>query len=179
MSDLIPPGFYNAVAVPTDVDGAQLWAQFGETKNGTKQVVLHFEILDGAHAGKRLPWFGFFTANSADRTIESLRACGFKGDDLALAQDQEMSLRVSVTVEHSTWEGKTRAKIAWVNRPGGGGVKLEKPMDANALRMFSASLKTRVAGKPVVSGEKGEPGKAPPPSDSFEPPPPTDDKLPF
>jgi hypothetical protein len=178
--NLVPAGFYNAVAVAVDTDDGRVWAQFGETKNGTKQVVVTFELLEGAHAGRRLPWFGYFTKDSYERTIESLRLTGFKGDDLATVPFQQLNQKVSVTVEHSEWEGKVRAKIAWVNKPGGGGVKLASPLGKDALRMFAASLKAKVASKPEVAGEKAEGGGAAQSSDVATPPPdPAADDLPF
>jgi len=161
---MIPAGIYNAVAVPVDTEEeGRLWAQFGEAKSGTKQVVVHFQILEGDHAGTRLPWFGFFTKDAARRTVEALRLAGFKGDDLATLPTQQLDQKVSVTVEHSEWEGKVRAKVAWVNRPGGGGVKLANPMGADKLRMFAAQMKTHVKGVAEVAGEKGVPGEGAPP----------------
>lgn len=178
MSEMIPPGYYNAVAVPVDVGDGRVWAQFGETDAGMKQVVLAFEILDGPEAGRRISWFGYFGPKSTDRTIESLRLCGFTGDDLAQVPQQQLLQKVSITVEHSEWDGKVRAKVAWVNRPGGGGVKLDKPMDPNGLRLFAASLRAKVKSKPVVAGERVDPTATPQPREPETAPPP-DDSIPF
>lgn len=179
MSEMIAPGFYNAVAVPLEIEGSRVWAQFGESKEGTKQVVVAFEILDGPEAGRRISWFGYFGPKSMDRTIESLRLVGFTGDDLATLPTQQINQKVSITVEHSEWDGKVRAKVAWVNRPGGGGVKLEKPLAENDLRMFAASLRNRVKSKPAVAGEKVEPGATPQPSSTPAPASPPVDDVPF
>lgn len=158
MSDrqLIPCGYYDAVAVPmTDESGQQAVARFAKTANGTRQVLVYFELLNaGEHTGRRLPWFGFFTKDSAKRTVESLRACGFTGDDLAELPRQPLDQIVSVTVEHNEWEGKTRARIAWVNAAGGGVVKLNNPMSDDDVRQFAAMMRTSVAKVPPVDGPR-------------------------
>jgi len=173
----VPRGFYTAVAVPIEIDGLETWAQFGASKNkGTKQVVLNMEIVEGDYAGSRLAWFGYFTQDSADRTIEALRLVGFKGDDLATLPTQKLGQRVSIVVEEEEYDGKVRSKIAWINRLGGGGMKLERTMDANELRLFAAQLKARVRSKPEVAGEAAAPaprGSAPDPKR------PDDDSIPF
>lgn len=182
MSELIPAGYYSAVAVPIDTEQGRVWAQFGESKNaGTKQVLLHFEILDGPHAGKRLPWFGFFkTKESVERTLESLRVTGFKGDDLAELPFQQLDQKVSITVEHDEYNGKVRAKIAWVNKPGGGGVKLEKTIEGAALKSFAAQLKNHVKKAPEVNGEKATLAPVVAPSNgSREPGSDDDDTIPW
>lgn len=191
MADLIPQGYYRAVAVPVHTDDGEVWVQFGETKDGSPQVAVQFAILDGPHAGRRCTWFGFFTEKSIKRTIESLRFCGFKGDDLAKLPFQPISQEVSITVEHNEWDGKTSARVAWVNAPGGGGVKLEKPMSKDQLRLFGAKLKGHVKQVAEVSGSAAE---APQPSSraatnaggqteggwaSNEPPPPSDSDIPW
>jgi len=150
MANLIPEGFYRAVAVKP--------IQFGESGTGTKQVLVQFEILDGEHAGRVLPWFGFFSEKAHERTLEALRLCGFKGDDLMSVLEQPMNQEVSVTVGHNTYEGKTHARVDWVNAPGGGGVTLAKPMGSDQFRQFAAQMKARLAKVPAVDGKKAERG---------------------
>lgn len=158
MGNLIPPGTYRAVAVPVDVDGVATYAQFGVSKEKqTKQVCVNFEILDDAWAGVRLAWFGYFTQKTWERTVESLRYCGFKGDDLESVVRQALDQEVSIVVEHHEYNGKTYARVAWVNASGGGGMKLANQMSANDLRMFSAQMKQRGIGKiGEVAGKKAE-----------------------
>lgn len=155
MSDIVPAGQYRAVAVPASVDGQKMWAQFGRSKEKlTPQVAVFFALLDeGPYRGRRLLWMGYFTENSTDRTIEALRLCGFKGDDLAALPSQDLDLEVSVTVENEEYEGKTRAKIAWVNAPGGG-LKMSNPMNPTDLRKFAAQYKAKVKAKAVVEGQR-------------------------
>lgn len=156
-SNLIPQAEYRAVAVPVSIDGADTWVQFGETKKGDPQVAVQFAILDGPQAGRRAVWFGYFTADTIARTIESLRRCGFKGDDLAKLPFQRINQEVSIVVEHNTWEGKTTARVAWVNAAGGGGLKLAKPLSGPALGIFAAKMKRHVTAVAEVAGPAATP----------------------
>jgi hypothetical protein len=142
-SGLVPVGYYAAKVVPISVDEEEVWAQFGETGTGTMQVVLHFEITDGEFRGRRLPWFGYFTDDSWTRTMDSLEIAGFEGDDVEQFAKQEVDKLVSITVDHNEYEGKTRARVAWVNKPGGGVVKVSNPLDSKGLRLLASKLKAK------------------------------------
>jgi hypothetical protein len=124
-------------------------------------------------------WFGFFTAKTWERTVESLRYCGFKGDDLASLPAQQLDNEVRITIEHSEWQGKMQAKVAWVNA-GYSGIKLADPMDMNELRQFAARMKSSVKNIKEVEGKKAERTQATPPASEPTPPPAApDDDFPF
>ena len=169
---LIPAGNYKAVA--TQTDGA--YAQIGMSTNGNQQVLINFEIIDGPMAGRRIPWWGFLTDKAWNRTVEALRYCGFKGDDLYLLSSQQLDQEVELVVEHSEYQGKTNARVKWVNTAFSG-LKLAKPMDTNELRNFSAMMKDKIAQVKPHEGKKAEKGttsvsstdEIPPPSDEDEP----------
>lgn len=183
MFDLIPAGIYRAVAVQTEVDGVPTFVQFGTTKSkdgaqGKKQVLMQFEILDGQHAGRRVPWWGYFTEKSWANTVKGLRACGFKGDELHTLPAQQLDQEVSITIGINEWEGKQNNRVEWVN-PASTGIKLADPMNGNDLRQFSAFMKSKAATIATVEGKKadksqksaGEPQQtgpqdSPPPDDS-------------
>lgn len=165
MSELIPEGYYNAVAVPVTTDDGTMTIQFGYTKENKRQVAVCFEVLDGPHAGHRLTWFGYFTEKTTARTIQALRYCGFRGDDLAAAAAQTLDQQVSITVEHAEYNGKVSAKVAWVNAPGGGGFKLSAPMKRDDMRKFAAEMKMAVRSIPDAPGEKAVRGA---PSGGFD-----------
>jgi hypothetical protein len=169
---LVAAGHYRAVAVLTTTPDGETFAQFGETKNGNPQVVVNFEILDGPEAGRRIAWFGYFTEKTAQRTVESLRYCGFKGNDLSAAVTQPLDQEVQIVIDHEEYNGKTSAKVQWVNRGGGDGFRLEKPMDRRGLERFAAQMKASVMQIPDAPGKKGERGaKAPPAEDQGDVPP--------
>lgn len=170
MSDLIPAGTYPAVAIPVQTEEGPAWAQFGKSQNkGTLQVYVAFAILDGAYVGRRIGWFGYFTDNTVERTIESLRRCGLKGDDLAAAVAGPLDQEVELVVEHETYNGKTTAKVQWVNAPGGGAYRMANAMNTKDLRQFAATMKQKMRGKPEMSGSRREaPAPTAPPASAAQ-----------
>ena len=156
--NIIPEGYYTAVAVHQNGEDGNLLARFGESGNGTKQVLIYFEVIEGDYAGTRVPWFGFFTTAAWQRTIESLRYCGLKGDDLSTINQQELNQRVTITIEHNEQGDKVYPRVSWVNRPGGSTIKLKKPMGTNELRGFAAQMKSYLQQVEEVAGEKGAAG---------------------
>lgn len=184
MLDLIPNGtICKAVATSIEVDGVPTFVQFGTTKGkdgspGKKQVLMMFEILDGQHAGRRVPWWGYFTEKSWANTVKGLRACGFKGDELHTLPAQQLDQEVSITIGINEWEGKQNNRVAWVN-PASSGIKLADPMNGNDLRQFSAFMKSKASTIAAVDGKKADrsqkPGSDSQPSGPQDSPPPGDD----
>lgn len=135
---MIPEGKYNAHAIQWDFGYAG--------KDNTRQVCVQFEILEGDFAGQCFNWYGFFTEKTKERTIQSLRYCGWKNDDI-MNMEGMGTLIVQLDIAHEEQkegknQGKTFPKVRWVNRLGGGGpIKLEKPMDMAQKRMFAAEMK--------------------------------------
>ena len=181
---MIPAGNYTAKATGS--------FDFGTAAQGTEQVAVEVEILEGEHSGNFMTWFGYFTERTSERTVESLRLLGWQGEDITKLEGLG-SRRVSIVVEHEEYQGKTSAKIQWVNRLGGLGVKLKAPMDDAAKRKFSARMKSFAKAKPALPPEAPEllqrqssaPAKGngestyPPEPGDDEPPPHTDDEIGF
>lgn len=158
----------------------------GETQGGKEQVVVRFDIITPGVPEHSMTWFGFFTDATFDRTVESLRHCGWKGDDLSNIEglDQEVEL----VIEDEKYEEKTRAKVQWVNRIGG--LALKAPLDPDKAKGFAASMRDRIRALDAVNGTRATPrSTAAPRSTSTakpyspgrppEPPPHTDDDMPF
>ena len=151
--EMIPQGFYPAVAVPTAGDDGThtvRWGRAGEKK--TNQALVYFEILEGPHAEQRLPWFGFFSRQSYERTLQAFRYMGWRGDDLM--NPGPLDQKVQITVEHHTYNEKTYARVAWVNRLGQGAIKLNDPLTPDELRKFSSQMKSAFAKVPEVQSER-------------------------
>jgi hypothetical protein len=155
MSELIPAGQYKAVAVQQDTDTGPVWAQFGYAgQNSTPQVIVQFEIIEHPEmAGKRIYYFGFMSDKAVEYTLKNLRTCGFVGDDLSQVLTQPINNIVQLTIEHQEYDGKTSARVAFINPPFAG-IKIAKPMVGADLARFAATLKAKLKGIPAVAGEK-------------------------
>ena len=167
-TNLLAPGYYDAVAVEkTDDQGVVAFARWELSKNDAKQVIAYFQLI-GHPEVFPIPWRGSFASTMlgesgksvAQRTVESLRYMGLKGDDLLAIENQELNQIVSLQVEHDEWEGKTRLKVAWVNKPGGGVIKV-KPLPEEAKRKFAAMMRASLAKVPEVEGERYAPSRVP------------------
>lgn len=124
--DLHEEGRFRATALEGD---------YGRAQTGTEQVAVLFKLETGA----QLTWYGYLSENAADRTLESLVHCGVS--DLATLADLG-SKDVEVVVQHDTYEGKTRARIAFVNALGSGGVAMKN----KASEADKASIAKRFKG---------------------------------
>lgn len=163
---MLRPGAYAAVVVPVMTDYGELTAQFGKSKTKqTPQVAVTFEVLRGPDAGQRISWMGYFTDNTTDRTLDALRICGFTGEDLDKFCDQRPTNEVQIVVENEEFEGKVRAKVAWVNDPNrGNGIKLADPLRDGDLRKFGAQFKSKLKAMPpvkTVEAKREPPSSAP------------------
>lgn len=154
---MIPEGRYKARAI----DGG-----LGETSDGNPQVAVRFGLLDEGHEGEEITWFGSFSKNKGngaktplERTIESLRTCGWEGDDLSDLRgitDCEVSL-VIAHEEYPKGSGKVSAKVKWVNRTGG--LALKAPMNETSAKAFAARMKGEViaASRHIAPVQKSAP----------------------
>jgi hypothetical protein len=170
---LAPVGEFEAVAVPVDIDGFVTYVQFGETKTGKVQAIINFRLLSGEAIGAELSWTGYFTGSAIKTTVKALRACGFTGDDIAAAADQELTNRVRVVTEHEEYKGSTKARIRWVNMLGAG--RVSKPLDRLRLKALGLLMREMVS---EVSSEAAEPTAAAVPTSSSSKPG-TDEDIPF
>jgi len=164
--------------------------QFADAKTGTTQAVLGFEFTDesGQPTNQFMPYFGALTDAAIDFTVEALRNCGWEGDDLselpALVESGALSSPVQLVVVHEEYNGEWRAKIKFVNRAGGGKLRLERELDDAGLKSFAQRMKSRVraAGRDRVPRSSGN-GHASSPKPGMPPqrdtPPPNDDDIPF
>lgn len=160
---------------------AQEWA-YGRTSQGHTQIAVAFAILDGEHAGRTLTWFGHFTEKTVDRTLDSLRHCGWDGDDPSDLTGLDRN-EVQLVIDDEEYNGQTRTKIQFVNRLGG--LALKDQLSPDEVRAFAARLRGRaVAHKqkyggqpaaPKTSSRAGYPGD----NDSGDNGWPGDDDIPF
>ncbi len=157
---------------------AKEW-DFGVSSNGNEQVAILFEITQGEHAGKTRTWFGSFSDAAIDRTLDSMRHCGWDGDSLANVENLQNN-EVEIVIEEEEYQGKRREKIKWINKPAG--LKLQHQLAGSARDAFAAKLRGKVIAHKKKYGAQPPP-TAPTKSSSSHPgyddgaPPPSDDDF--
>jgi len=119
----------------------------GMSSTGKEQIAVMFELVGGVHDGKHITWFGYFTDQTVDRTLESMRHCGWDSDSIA-ELDSLGANEVDLVIEDETYEGKTRSRVKWVNRVSRLAVK--EQLNPMQIAEFAAKLR----GKAVASKKK-------------------------
>jgi hypothetical protein len=141
-----------------------------ETKGGKEQVAVEFELLDEGFVGQKITWYGYFTEKTWERTIKSLRACGWYGDDISQL-DGLSANEVSLVVEREEYEGKVRAKVQWVNSLDGG--IAVAPMAPERAKRFAQTMRGQILAMEKAEGrapaQKAPPRPAPKPSKGTDP----------
>lgn len=169
MTDMISKGRHAAVC-----SGSIQLGITGEGDNAKEQVVVQFVLNDDNDPFRdwMITWFGFLTEKTWERTIEALRHLGWTGDDLselpALAASGALGNQVELVIDHEEYKGEWSAKVRWVNRPGGGAVKLKQPLEGAALTTFAARMRGKIRTVPSTGGggkpSNGSSGPAPHPN---------------
>jgi hypothetical protein len=145
---MVEPGTHTARATQ--------W-EFALTKGGAEQIIVQFEVMDGPSQGQCINWYGHFTDKTTNRTLEALRYCGWKSNDIDKLDGMGDYL-VQIVVELELQEegknaGKEFPKVRWVNRLGGGGpIKVERPLDAGQRKMFAARMRLHASQVPPMVG---------------------------
>jgi hypothetical protein len=160
--------------------GKPIRAALGLTSTGKEQIGVQFDFVEPA--GTRLTWYGFFTDAAMDRTIESLRHCGWKGDDLSVfAEGQPLpegfDQEVELVVKHEEYQGKVSARIAFIN--GGGGLAMKEALSVDQASAFARRMKSKIGAFDLAAGrapatQQGLPRPLPRPASAAPPVPPTD-----
>lgn len=141
---MISKGKYKALVM--DVD-------FGPAKSGTPQVAVSLKIIDDeAYEGDYITYFGSFHENAQQYTFQALEAAGWQGVDLESAPDDCIGSEVQIVTDVKTWDGKDRAEVKFINRPGGGGLK--ERFEGSSRKDFFASMNRKY--KALTKGQKKE-----------------------
>lgn len=142
MSEIITAGLHRAV-----LRGASL----AHSTNNKAEVGLGFEIVGEGDpdAGRFITDFNYPEASdiSGDIFVEKTRLVGYAGDDLEefvqLAKDGKLVNEVDLVVEHDLYNGKTNAKVKYVNRVGGGMLVPKNPMAPHEVKSFATRMKAK------------------------------------
>lgn len=83
----------------------------GKNGDGKERAEVKFQLKD--QPVQRV-YHGYFTENTAERTLQSLEYCGWDG--VSLRAMNGMGTRdVELVIEEEIFEGKTRDVVRWVN----------------------------------------------------------------
>lgn len=135
---------------------AAVWG-LGESGTGKEQVAVEFKVLTEGAAEQSLTWYGYFTDGAIEKTIESLRNCGWQGDDLSQL-DGLGANEVDIVVEDETYEGKTTARVQWVNKVGA--LAIKTPLTPDRAKSFAAAMKDRIRAVELAGGKRTTPKPA-------------------
>lgn len=161
-------GLHRAHAIRTESaeDKSQKYCHWGTSRDkGTMYCRVGFKLLDAPFTGRIVYGDLYFTENTFERSAQSLRYMGLKSNSVLDANKEELDQIVSVDIKHETNEGKTYAKVAWVNRAGGGVVKVGAPVTRDQLMRFNQQMTSRLAAIQPVAGERAS-SAAPAPTGS-------------
>src|SRR6185437_16355806 len=113
-------------------------AAIGAASTGTEQIGVPCEFVDGPNKGMQITWYGYFSDSAIDRTFESLRTLGFKGDDLGdlSSLGSPDAPVVQLVLENEDYNGQTQVKVRWVNKLGGAAMK--NAFDDSQRQSFAA-----------------------------------------
>jgi hypothetical protein len=154
--NMIPEGVYMAnvelVDAPPEWVGKtpdnKLSCVLGHAGTGNKQIEIHFRIAEGDYTGRTRTWFGFFSEKALERTLDSLVNIGFEGNNLNEFPLQRPTGLVPIVIKHEKdREGEMRDRIAFINRPGGGGVLTGNVMNPQDSLTFAAQMRARLEKK--------------------------------
>lgn len=140
-------------------------ATLGMTGTGKEQIAVQFQIV--GHENK-VTWYGYFTDKTFERTIESLRYCGWEGSELTdFGYDKPLPEGFNKEVElvldyEDDLEGNPRLKVRWVN--GGGGIAVSDPLNAQGAQAFANTMKAKILALDKRKGRKTKSLQAPAPS---------------
>lgn len=136
--------------------------RLGLTNTGNEQLGVSFKLEDG----RFITWYGYFTEATAERTLESMEHMGWDGVDVTNPMGLDRN-DVSLVVEHETGQdGKTYAKVRWVNRPSGG-IAMKEELKGGALQSF----KQRMQGAVLARRQKSSNAQGRPPAQRRQPEP--------
>jgi len=159
---------------------AKTWvlAEIGEKETPAVSVEFVLSESAGEYAGLAVTWDGWLTDASYQRTVESLRHCGWEDQDIG--DIQGLDKEVELVIESEEYEGRTYPRVRWVNKPGG--VHAKPPMSPERKKSFAAAMSEKIRAFDAAKGRPApKPANGPTGPRSPEPPPHTEAnvKVPF
>ncbi len=136
--------------------------QYGTTPKGTEQIVLEVGVPSLA---RTFSTFLYFSEAAAAMSLDRLRACGWKGDDISKLEGIDTN-EIDIHIKYETYDGKERMKVE-IATGGGGKIKLDNQMDDKSKRAFAARMKLLIKGTNGAPKAAHLDGGSDMPSDEF------------
>lgn len=154
------------------------WA-LAETSKGSEQIAVRFEITTPESEFNHITWYGYFTDKTFERTIESLRFCGWVDYDVSDIKGLDKNEVDLVIEDEENEQGAIHPKVRWVNRAGG--LAIKAPLSGEKAKSFAASMRDKIKAMDAAAGTKPRPLAGQPPNIGAQdgPPPLTDKDLGF
>ena len=151
--------------------------QLCESSKGTPQICLTFEVTEpGPQMGQHIMDFMALSEKALQYTVAKLRATGWQGVDLSQLETVG-SRECQIVVQTDVYEGTERLRVRFVNDLDRQGPAVVGTMDTAKQKALAAKLRGMIAGLDPAQA-RAKPAAKPAPAGD-EPPPPTDDDLPF
>jgi hypothetical protein len=120
-----------------------------ENKSGNPQVVISLDVEFSDGERHVMNYYGQLSEKAAEYTMNALVACGIQGN--SVADPITKGLEVSVTVaEEIGQDGKSRLKIAWINKPSSMGIPMDESKARMALKKFEGQLAALRQNQPTT-----------------------------
>lgn len=111
----------------------------GESKSGTPYVMATFSLDNN----EQIRWYGYLSEKAANRTLKALVTLGFTGNDPVQLADMDqgnmLPIRVSIVVEEEMFDGKTNARVKYINAAS------ESTAEAAKVKLGTMNLKEQLA----------------------------------
>jgi hypothetical protein len=124
----------------------------GVAGTGTEQIVVTFEITsEGSRKGEQYAWYGFFTDATTSRTLDALENAGWDGESLENPAGLGR-VECEIVLGEEEYNGETKVRVQWVNKPGGGGVK--NVMSPQEAKSFNERMKGEIAARKAERAQR-------------------------
>ena len=119
---------------------------------GTPMASIEFTVSDGESTGDTITANLYFTENTEERNIKTLRLMGWGGTDVGDIQLDDLPNEVLLVVEEEEYNGRLWPRVKWINDPNRSGLQLGRQMTPSERANWSSQLRgvalKFAAGKP-------------------------------
>jgi hypothetical protein len=123
-----------------------------ETANSGRELVfVKFGLVENMN--ETIGWQGYFGDNKdrggktlTERTVDALRVCGWKGDDLT-DLSSVTAKEVEIVVQEEEYQGETRLKVRYVQEVGTAAKFMPEALPPTRAARLAERIKPRIRGE--------------------------------